>query len=163
MTHHRLACALLALALLPTASVFAQGNSRRERDDSRNSNNCRNDSSRCVGNRDRQPPEQPAWRDDRRDNRRDDRHDDRGNGRWDQQRYERPDYRGDYRGAGPYHAYYRGNRMPPQYRTYQYVVEDWRGHGLYSPPRGYHWVQTGNDYVLVAIATGIILELLLGN
>mgnify|MGYP003520550862 CR=1 FL=1 len=32
-----------------------------------------------------------------------------------------------------------------------------------QPPRGYHWVQTGGDYVLVAIATGIILQLILNN
>jgi Ni/Co efflux regulator RcnB len=67
------------------------------------------------------------------------------------------------RGAGPAHAYYRGDRLPHDYRARQYVVDDWRGHGLRSPPRGYHWVQTGGDYVLVAIATGVILELLLGR
>jgi len=43
------------------------------------------------------------------------------------------------------------------------VVNDWRGHRLSAPPRGYHWVQTGSDYVLVAIATGIILQLSLVN
>jgi Ni/Co efflux regulator RcnB len=43
------------------------------------------------------------------------------------------------------------------------VVNDWRGHGLRTPPRGYQWVQTGGDYVLVAIATGIISELLLSR
>jgi Ni/Co efflux regulator RcnB len=53
--------------------------------------------------------------------------------------------------------------MPAQYRSHQYVVDDWRGHRLSAPPRGYHWVQTGGDYVLVAIATGIILQLLLNN
>jgi Ni/Co efflux regulator RcnB len=68
---------------------------------------------------------------------------------------------GNERGAGPDHAFYRGERLPPTYRSRQYVVDDWRGHGLHSPPRGYHWVQTGGDYVLVAIATGVILELLL--
>jgi Ni/Co efflux regulator RcnB len=41
------------------------------------------------------------------------------------------------------------------------VVNDWRGQHLSAPPRGYHWVQTGGDYVLVAIATGIILQLML--
>ncbi|MES1163856.1 MAG: RcnB family protein, partial [Rhizobacter sp.] len=29
--------------------------------------------------------------------------------------------------------------------------------------RGYHWVQTGGDYVLVAIATGIIASILLNQ
>jgi Ni/Co efflux regulator RcnB len=50
-----------------------------------------------------------------------------------------------------------------EYRGYRYVVEDWRGHQLTAPPRGYHWVQAGRDYVLVAIATGVILQLLLNN
>jgi Ni/Co efflux regulator RcnB len=67
------------------------------------------------------------------------------------------------RGAGPEHDFYRGGRLPLQYRSKQYVVNDWHGHGLRSPPRGYQWVQTGGDYVLVAIATGIILELLLNR
>jgi len=67
------------------------------------------------------------------------------------------------RGAGPDHQFYRGERLPDQYRNSQYVVNDWRGHHLSAPPRGYHWVQTGGDYVLVAIATGVILQLLLNN
>lgn len=73
-------------------------------------------------------------------------------------------YQGQYqRGAGPNHGYYRGGRLPMEYRSRQYVVDDWRGHRLYAPPRGYQWVQTGGDYVLVAIATGIILQLMLSN
>jgi len=76
-------------------------------------------------------------------------------------------YRGSYdppryaRGAGPYRNYHPGGRLPDEYRLRHYVVNDWRGHGLRAPPRGYHWVQTGTDFVLVAIATGIILQLLL--
>ncbi len=77
-------------------------------------------------------------------------------------RRDRGDYRAE-RGAGPERSFYRGGRLPPQYRNHRYVVQDWRGHRLSSPPRGYQWVQTGNDYVLVAIATGIILQLLLNN
>lgn len=53
--------------------------------------------------------------------------------------------------------------MPMQYRSHQYVVDDWRGHHLTQPPRGYHWVQSGGDYILVAIATGIILQLLISH
>ena len=65
------------------------------------------------------------------------------------------------RGAGPYRNIHPGARLPNQYRGRYYVVDNWRGHGLQSPPRGYHWIQAGSDYVLVAIATGIILQLLL--
>ena len=71
--------------------------------------------------------------------------------------------RRDDRGAGPNHYFRRGQRLPMEYRHRQYVVDDWRGHHLSAPPRGYHWVQTGGDYVLVAIATGIILQLFLNN
>jgi Ni/Co efflux regulator RcnB len=69
----------------------------------------------------------------------------------------------DERGAGPNHDFRRGQRLPAEYRNRQYVVDDWRGHHLSAPPRGYHWVQTGGDYVLVAIATGVILQLLLSH
>lgn len=71
--------------------------------------------------------------------------------------------RRDERGAGPDHNFRRGDRLPQEYRSRSYVVDDWRGHNLTAPPRGYHWVQTGADYVLVAVATGIILQLLLNN
>ena len=71
--------------------------------------------------------------------------------------------RRDERGAGPNHDFRRGQRLPREYRNRQYVVDDWRGHHLSAPPRGYHWVQTGGDYVLVAIATGVILQLLLSH
>lgn len=65
------------------------------------------------------------------------------------------------RGAGPNHAYHRGDRLPPNERNRQYVVDNWRGHGLMAPASGYHWVQTGGDYVLVAIPTGVIVQFLL--
>jgi Ni/Co efflux regulator RcnB len=67
------------------------------------------------------------------------------------------------RGAGPRHDMRKGNRLPPEYRHKQYVVNDWRGHHLNAPPRGYQWVQTGGDYVLAAVATGLILQVLLNN
>lgn len=69
----------------------------------------------------------------------------------------------DGRGAGPNHNFQRGGRLPQEYRNRQYWVEDWRGHHLSAPPRGYQWVQTGGDYVLIAIATGIIAQILLSQ
>jgi len=77
-----------------------------------------------------------------------------------------PQVRDDHRegrGAGPNHRFHRGDRLPPEYRNRQYVVNNWRDHHLNAPPRGYHWVQTGNDYVLVAVTTGVILQMILGN
>lgn len=65
-------------------------------------------------------------------------------------------------GYGPRADFRRGARLPLEYRARYYVVDDWRNHRLNRPPRGHHWVQVGPDYVLVAIATGIIVQVLLG-
>ncbi|EHN63122.1 RcnB family protein [Comamonas testosteroni] len=94
------------------------------------------------------------------------RHDDRGRH---EQRYDKRDDRhadrhdNGRRGGGPDHNWYKGSRVPPQYRSQHYVVNDWRGHRLSAPPRGYHWIQNGGDYLLVAIATGVIASMVLGN
>lgn len=63
----------------------------------------------------------------------------------------------------PPHHWRRGERLPPAYRARYYVVDDWRGHRLQRPPRGHHWVQVGADYVLIAIATGVIAQVLLAQ
>lgn len=42
-------------------------------------------------------------------------------------------------------AFRRGGHIPQQYRSRQYVVNDWRGHHLSAPPRGQQWVQVGSD------------------
>ena len=55
------------------------------------------------------------------------------------------------------------NSISQPLRSHRYVVEDWPRHRLSAPPAGYHWVQTGSDYLLVAIATGVIAQLLLNN
>lgn len=87
---------------------------------------------------------------------------DRGDARAEQ--HERPDGdRPESRGAGPQHAYYKGGYLAKADRQHQYVVDDWRGQGLRAPPRGYHWVQSGGDFVLAAVATGLIVDLLLAH
>ena len=45
-------------------------------------------------------------------------------------------------------------RYAQNYRQIDY--RGYRGRGLYAPPRGYQWVQSGNDAVLVALASGLI-------
>lgn len=76
-----------------------------------------------------------------------------------------PGYMADHRGrgVGPDHRYYRGDRLPPSMRTRHYVVNDWRGHHLSAPPRGHRWVQVGADYVLIAVATGLIAQFVLSR
>ena len=69
----------------------------------------------------------------------------------------------DERGAGPQHAYHRGDRLPAREHTKQYEVNDWRGQHLREPPKGHHWVRSGDDYVLAAIATGVIADIVLSH
>ena len=67
------------------------------------------------------------------------------------------------RGAGPAHDWYRGGHVPPMYRSRHYVVSDWRHHHLAPPPRGYQWVQYGGDYVMIAVGSGLIAQIVLSN
>lgn len=52
----------------------------------------------------------------------------------------------------------RGQRFDRRYATNYRQIDyrTYRGRGLYAPPRGYQWVQSGNDAVLVALASGLI-------
>jgi Ni/Co efflux regulator RcnB len=60
--------------------------------------------------------------------------------------------------------WHRGERVPAEYRNRQYVVEDWRGHRLNRPPRGYQWVQVpGGDYALISMGSGIIANIVIGH
>jgi len=56
----------------------------------------------------------------------------------------------------------RGQRLDDRYRTSRYAV-NYRRHHLRTPPRGYQWRQVDNNYVLAAIATGLIAEVIAGR
>ena len=86
----------------------------------------------------------------------------------------RPGYRPDYRpaplpyyqggrGVAPHHNWHGGSRIPPAYRPRHYVVNDWRSRRLSAPRRGLYWVQNGADYLLVAIATGVIAQIIMSR
>ena len=66
-------------------------------------------------------------------------------------------------GAGPDHSFYKGGRLPQEYRNRQYVVDNWRDHNLTAPPRGHQWIQTGADYVLVSTSTGVIAKVMMAQ
>ncbi|HUW75963.1 MAG TPA: RcnB family protein [Gallionella sp.] len=77
---------------------------------------------------------------------------------------DRHDRGGDWhdRGAGP-HGYHNGDRLTRSERSRRHSVNNWHEHNLRAPPRGYRWVRSGNDFVLVAITTGIIADILLNH
>jgi Ni/Co efflux regulator RcnB len=57
----------------------------------------------------------------------------------------------------------RGDRLSSEYRDNSHVVSDWKGNHLRQPPRGYHWVQANNQYVLAAVASGVIADIIMSN
>ncbi|MGH8853246.1 MAG: RcnB family protein [Telluria sp.] len=67
---------------------------------------------------------------------------------------------GRYRSVAASGQLKRGAQLPPKYRTHRHVVENWKAHQLSEPPRGHQWVQAGSDFALVAIATGVVTEVL---
>jgi Ni/Co efflux regulator RcnB len=76
---------------------------------------------------------------------------------------DRDDHRDDHRDehAQPAHeAWQRGHAVPERYRANSYVVTDYKTRHLREPPRGYHWIRDeDNNFLLVAISTGIIADL----
>jgi Ni/Co efflux regulator RcnB len=100
--------------------------------------------------------------DDHHDDRRaEQRHDERGAEQRHDDRGVEP--RHDERGAGPDHKWHKGDRIPAEYRDRHHEVGDWKAHHLRQPPRGYHWVNVNGDYVLAAVATGVIADMLLNQ
>ncbi|MDO9337253.1 MAG: DUF3824 domain-containing protein [Caulobacteraceae bacterium] len=123
---------------------------------------------------DRRERRDDRWerRDDRRDYRRD-RREDRRESRWDRQRHNGYYYRNRWHYGPPPSAYYndpyyrpgyaawrRGAYLPSYYRSNSYRVYDYGRYRLRAPPRGYYWYRSGNDYLLAAIATGLIYEVI---
>jgi|ERR1017187_6685674 Ni/Co efflux regulator RcnB len=57
----------------------------------------------------------------------------------------------------------RGDKLSSEYRDNSHVVSDWKGNHLRQPPSGYHWVQANNQYVLAAVASGVIADIMASN
>lgn len=66
-------------------------------------------------------------------------------------------------GAGPDRKWVTGSKVPAQYRTQHYVVNNWKQHGLKQPPKGKQWIQYGADYLLITKSNGLIAQVLRGH
>ncbi|TDV35753.1 nickel/cobalt transporter regulator [Paraburkholderia caballeronis] len=63
----------------------------------------------------------------------------------------------------PYHDWHKGQRVPTEYRHHNFMISDWRSHGLRAPPRGYQWLGVNGDYVLVANRNWTISDIVSGH
>lgn len=146
-------CAVLA-GTFGLGSVASAQTYRIDRDDRRQER-------RAEQREDRREHRQ-ARRDERRDERLDRRREDRAyrqgwNAGYQQPRYHaQPSYR-------PAPRFHRGGYLPPQYR-HGYHVSNWHAHqGLYAPPHGHQWMNVNGEFLLVALATGLIANAILSN
>ncbi|GAN59371.1 hypothetical protein ACI01nite_17200 [Acetobacter cibinongensis] len=65
--------------------------------------------------------------------------------------------RGGWNGGERQRDWHRGER----YDGGGYYVDNWHGYnGLYAPPNGYRWINYGGTFLLTAIATGVISNII---
>ena len=116
-----------------------------------------------------------GWRDDRHDrrdrrhdrrdwrhDRRDWRHDDRKH--WNAWHDHRPRYRAPSHYVRPYgwveRRWVSGHYLPTTYYARPYIVTHYDRYGLRHPPHGHRWVRVDGDVLLVALATGLVVDAL---
>jgi Ni/Co efflux regulator RcnB len=165
MRHLLYAAVALATVAAPMAASAQPG---ERQDDRRELNNDRRDAERDgrIGPGERRELD----RDHREINR--DRRDlryDRGRAESWRDRAEWRDFRGMRRGYwyAPGYGYRpisrygwrRGAYVPAPYRSY--YVQDWGYYGLRPPPPGYRWIYADGNFVLMAIASGLIADVLI--
>ena len=85
---------------------------------------------------------------------------------WDHDRGDRHDngwHRGWDRGHGGWRSEWRrGYRMDHDYWAHGRRI-DWRYYHLRRPPPGYEWREVNGNYVLAAVATGLIADLIMNS
>ncbi|MBF0851498.1 hypothetical protein HKD31_06545 [Gluconobacter sp. R71646] len=75
---------------------------------------------------------------------------------------------GDFRGGGGHgggqnRIWRRGDRYDGP-RGSRWAINNWRNYrGLYAPPRGYYWMRYGDQFLLTALATGLIAGVVAAN
>lgn len=63
-----------------------------------------------------------------------------------------------------HHGWHKGGHIADHYyRNDRYWVRDWHARHLPEPPHGHRWLHIDGDYVLAAVATGVITAIILGR
>lgn len=166
--------ALTFAAPLATTAAYADP-PRHDRGDRDNNDNDWNNDRNGGWNDDRSGRGDDRRGDHRRGHRDHDRRGDR-DGRWNRSQHNGYSYDGRWNYGPPPAAYEYDNRYQPGYRNWRrgerlpsyyrssYRGVDYRREHLRAPPRGYGYVQDDRgEYLLVGIATGIILSVILNN
>jgi Ni/Co efflux regulator RcnB len=60
-------------------------------------------------------------------------------------------------------SYNKGWHKGDHYHGERYVVRDWHNDHLRQPPHGYEWVRSGDQFVLIAITSGIVASIIVST
>lgn len=71
----------------------------------------------------------------------------------------KPQHASEHRQA-QHHTFHQGRPLPKKYRGDGYQVTDWHKRGLKAPPAGHRWQNVDGNYVLIAVATGVITSII---
>ena len=88
-------------------------------------------------------------------------------GEWGGRHHPQPEFGMQYQPAKPY-RHWQPEVKKPHWKKGQRLSNwkqrqqrrDYKRHGLRKPGRGHEWVRVGNDYLLIAITSGIIAGLI---
>jgi Ni/Co efflux regulator RcnB len=68
-----------------------------------------------------------------------------------------------HQGQENHRDWHEGGHVPDRYRDDSHWVRNWHDRDLPEPPRGHRWLEIDGDYVLAAVATGVITSIILGH
>lgn len=68
-----------------------------------------------------------------------------------------------HQGQANQRDWHEGGHVPDRYRDDSHWVQNWHDRDLPEPPRGHRWLEIDGDYVLAAVATGVITSIILGH
>jgi Ni/Co efflux regulator RcnB len=72
------------------------------------------------------------------------------------------DPRDDHHGGPHQGAWHKGDHFDhAQWNSYRAI--DYHAAHLRAPPRGYEWRQVDNNYILAAVATGVVADIVLAH
>ncbi|WP_447751822.1 RcnB family protein [Pseudomonas nicosulfuronedens] len=83
-------------------------------------------------------------------------------GQYNTHTYRNPEYHPQAGMPVPHRDWHRGVVVQPNYRSDRYWVTDWHARHLYAPPQNHRWLYVNGDYILVAITSGVIVNILAG-
>ena len=160
MKHLAVFAIAVCLAIGPADIAYPQDNreaQQREQERQQQQQRERQEQERREHERQERERHEQEWRDQQQ----------RDRERWEHERQEREQrYQEDrrreeeLRSQHEHHNWRRGDHLPRAYFAREYVIDNYGAYHLRRPPRGHCWIRVDDKFLLAAIATGVVVEIL---